>query len=239
LVQISRVLDFHVRENDATLSCFSWRFCQIKAPKTMWNFLGQGVLLGLSAGVAPGPMCALVIAETLRHGMKSGLRVALVPLLTDGPIVLMTVFVLSRLSNFDAVLGTVSLVGAVVVLRMALDSLRARPIGTEVAAGEARSLRKGIIVNVFSPHPYLFWFTVGAPATIKAAEHNAVAPWVFVVGFYTCLVGAKVVLAVLVSQSKAFLGGKGYLYVMRFLGVLLALFALMLLRDGITFFALL
>ncbi|HRY44622.1 MAG TPA: hypothetical protein P5164_11830, partial [Thermoanaerobaculia bacterium] len=27
-----------------------------------------------------------------------------------------------------------------------------------------QSLRKGVIVNLLSPNPYLFWMTVGAPA---------------------------------------------------------------------------
>ena len=53
----------------------------------MWALLGQGILLGVSAGVSPGPLFALVIAETLHHGTKAGLRVALVPLVTDMPIV--------------------------------------------------------------------------------------------------------------------------------------------------------
>ncbi|MFA6111330.1 MAG: hypothetical protein WDA75_21445 [Candidatus Latescibacterota bacterium] len=41
--------------------------------------LPAGLLLGLSAGVAPGPLTALILSETLRHGRAAGLRLALVP----------------------------------------------------------------------------------------------------------------------------------------------------------------
>ena len=205
----------------------------------MWGYLGQGVLLGVSAGIAPGPLFALVIAETLRHGVRSGLRVALAPLLTDLPIVIVTVFVLSRLSNFDGVLGAISLVGGLVVLWMAYESLVTKPIDPDAPPQEPKSLRKGIIVNALSPHPYLFWFTVGAPTTLKAAEQSTLSPWAFIGGFYVCLIGAKVGLAVITARSKSFLNGAPYLCAMRFLGLLLALFALVLFRDGLQFFGIL
>ncbi len=205
----------------------------------MWGFLGQGVLLGLSAGIAPGPLFALVIAETLNHGTKSGLRVALAPLLTDVPIVLVTVCILSRLASFDLVLGVVSFLGCIVVFRMAYESVRTKSFDPDLPVQKAKSLRKGVIVNALSPHPYLFWFTVGAPTTLKAAKHDAFAPWAFIGGFYVCLITAKVVLAAITGQSRAFLKGRAYLYIMRFLGVLLAVFAVVLLRDSLRFFGLL
>jgi threonine/homoserine/homoserine lactone efflux protein len=205
----------------------------------MLSFWAQGILLGMSAGFSPGPLSALAITETLRHGFVSGLRVALAPLLTDAPIVLVALFILSRLSNSYPILGIVSFVGSAVVLRMALETLRAKSVDNGEGAGAAKSLRKGIVVNVLSPHPYLFWLTVGAPTTLRAADHSAFAPWAFIGGFYFCLIGAKVALVLVVNRSRAQLGGRGYLYVMRFLGLLLVVFAIVLFRDGLSFFGIL
>ena len=56
----------------------------------MLTALASGILLGLSAGLAPGPMLALVLAQTLRHGTREGCKVALTPLVTDPPIILVT-----------------------------------------------------------------------------------------------------------------------------------------------------
>lgn len=60
----------------------------------MIDFLTIGAALGLSAGLAPGPLLTLVISETLQHGVKSGVKVALAPVITDLPITLLTFFTL-------------------------------------------------------------------------------------------------------------------------------------------------
>ena len=98
------------------------------------------------------------------------------------------------------------------------------------------SLRKGILVNALSPHPYLFWFTVGTPTTMKALMHGPGSAFSFIVSFYGMLVGSKMLLAILTGKSRAFLQGKAYIMVMRFLGVILLLFALVLFRDGFQLF---
>jgi hypothetical protein len=53
----------------------------------MTHFLGIGIIFGLSAGLAPGPLLMLVISDTLRHGIKAGVKVALAPVITDLPII--------------------------------------------------------------------------------------------------------------------------------------------------------
>jgi len=45
--------------------------------------LFPGIILGLVAGLSPGPMLALVIAETLKFGKEEGFKVAVSPLITD------------------------------------------------------------------------------------------------------------------------------------------------------------
>jgi len=60
----------------------------------MLNFLGIGLILGLSAGFAPGPLLTLVISETLQHDLKAGVKVALAPIITDLPIIIFTLFIL-------------------------------------------------------------------------------------------------------------------------------------------------
>jgi threonine/homoserine/homoserine lactone efflux protein len=198
----------------------------------MIEFLGIGTILGLSAGFSPGPLLALVISETLQHDMKAGIKVALAPILTDLPIILLTLLLLSKISGFRAVLGGISVIGAVFVFHMGYGSIRTKGV-TLGGEGRPKSLKKGVIVNILSPHPYLFWFSVGAPITMKALDQGIVAAWVFIGGFYCMLIGAKITLAVLVARSRTFLTGKMYLYTMRCLGLILMGFALFLFIDGL------
>jgi hypothetical protein len=53
----------------------------------MITALVSGAFLGFSCGLAPGPMLALVLAQTLRHGPREGCKIALTPLVTDAPII--------------------------------------------------------------------------------------------------------------------------------------------------------
>jgi threonine/homoserine/homoserine lactone efflux protein len=116
---------------------------------------------------------------------------------------------------------------------LAYESFQTSQLDVNLQDAQPRSLRKASIVNVLNPHPYLFWFSVGAPTIIKAWEKDPFAGLAFIIGFYSCLVGSKVFVASLVSQSRQFFIGKPYVYLMRILGALLLIFALLLFRDGL------
>ncbi|MBE0607169.1 MAG: LysE family translocator [Deltaproteobacteria bacterium] len=199
----------------------------------MLAFLGAGMFLGVSAGFSPGPLFALVLSHTIRHGVREGIKVAAAPLLTDLPIIIVSTFVLSRFAGYKGLLGAVSLAGAAVLAYMAYETFRAKRQDPSASDIGPQSLTRGAMVNALSPHPYLFWLTVGAPMILKGWKTNPAAAVLFVVGFTGCLVGSKVVLAVLADRSSHLLDGKRYDCVMRILGLLLLLFAGFLLRDGL------
>ena len=199
----------------------------------MINFLTIGIILGLSAGFAPGPLLTLVISETLQHDIKSGVKVALAPIITDLPIIVLTLFILAKLSNFHNILGIISLTGGFFILFMGYESIRTKGVELNLQEAKPQSLKKGILANALNPHPYLFWFSVGAPTMTKAMSLNIVAPLAFISSFYALLVGSKILLAILVGKSKSFLGGNVYIYTMRFLGLILCILAFALFRDGI------
>lgn len=77
----------------------------------MISFLVIGTILGLSAGFAPGPLLALVISETLHHNIRSGVKVALSPIVTDLPIILASLLIFAKLADFNTALGIISLGG--------------------------------------------------------------------------------------------------------------------------------
>ena len=71
---------------------------------------------------------------------------------------------------------------------------------------------------------------------MKALMHGPASAFSFIVSFYGMLVGSKMLLAILTFKSRSFLQGKAYIFVMRSLGVILLLFALVLFRDGFQLF---
>jgi threonine/homoserine/homoserine lactone efflux protein len=203
------------------------------------TFLFSGVVFGLSAGLSPGPLLTLVISETLKHDIKEGMKVSLAPLLTDLPIVLITLFVLSRLSNMLPVLGVVSLLGCAFLSYLGYESISFRGVDIDIEQAKPQSLRKGVIANFLNPSPYMFWFTIGAPLVLKALKISLFSASLFILGFYVCLVGSKVVVAIVVGKSRFFLKSRNYVYTIRVLGVILLVFAVLFLQDSLELFGIL
>lgn len=196
-------------------------------------FLAAGAVLGLSAGLSPGPLLALVVSQTLAHGVGEGMKVALVPLLTDAPVILAAVFVIGGCSGSHLILGAVSIAGGLFLLRLAWLNVRARTRNGGAGRGAPRSVRKGIAVNLLSPNPYLFWLTVGAPALLNGWRERPLSAFAFAAGFYACLVGVQTAAVATAARAGRWIGGRGYRWVMRGLGALLALYGALLLKEGI------
>jgi threonine/homoserine/homoserine lactone efflux protein len=199
----------------------------------MLTALASGVLLGFSAGLSPGPMLALVLAQTLRHGSREGCKVALTPLVTDPPIILVTLALASKLAELRQLLGIVSIAGGAFVLFLAWESFRPVRQEAEALAERPRSWFKGIVTNLLNPHPWLFWLTVGAAILAKAIAQGWPVAAAFLFGFYLLLVGSKLGVALLAGRSRDLLAGRPYRVVMRVLAVLLGVFALLLFREGL------
>jgi len=197
----------------------------------MIAFLLSGILLGLSSGLSPGPLLTLVVSETLRHGARAGIGVALAPLLTDLPIILAAVLLLRPLTDQTVPLALINLGGGLYLAWLGIQGVRFR--GAELEPSDpAGSLRRGVIANFLNPSPYLFWLAVGAPTVLAAWPEGWPAAAVFIVAFYALLVGSKVLLALALGRARHLLRSGGYILLMRGLGLLLLGYALLFLRES-------
>lgn len=202
----------------------------------MFESIASATVFGLSGGLSPGPLLALVVSQTLAHGRKAGLAVAAAPLLTDGPIIAAAVFLLGRIEDSAPALGIVSLAGGALLASWGVAGLRGEATEIHDQAEESRvwgSLGKGIAANVLNPSPYLFWLTIGAPLLLRAAEAGFGRAALFLGVFYLGLVGSKALLAVLVARSRSVLRGRAYLWANRTLAVVLLVYAAIFVRGGI------
>jgi len=200
------------------------------------TYLISGIVFGLSAGLSPGPLLTLVISETLKHGVREGVKVSIAPLLTDLPIIAVALLVLSRLSNAFAVLGVISLGGTVFLSYLGYKAVTFSGAGLDVGNLQPESLRKGVVANLLNPNPYVFWLTIGGPTVIKASADGVLSISLFVAAFYFLLVGSKIAVALAVERSRPFLKSKVYVYVNRGLGIVLFAFAALFVRDALKYF---
>jgi threonine/homoserine/homoserine lactone efflux protein len=198
------------------------------------DYFGKGSLLGLAAGFSPGPLTVLVIGETLRHGLRSGLQVAIAPILTDIPILLLAMLIIEKALNYPVVFGAISLAGGVFLLWLGYGSMRIQGMEIQKDALESRSIRKGIAINLLNPNPYVFWVSVGTPTVLSALETSPLHAAAFLCSFFFCIVGSKALLARIVDSSRTFLQSSIYRWIMRLLGLLLIVYAALLVQAGLT-----
>jgi threonine/homoserine/homoserine lactone efflux protein len=196
--------------------------------------LSKGTVLGLTAGFSPGPLTFLVVSETLRHGLRAGVKVSFAPVLTDLPIIAAAVLLLDRLLAYPTLYGIIALAGGMLLLHLGIGSLRIRAVELQEPGPPSRSLWKGIATNLLNPNPYVFWISVGTPIILDAFQNGWPPAAAFIAGFFFFIVGSKIILAKMVDGSRAFLRSRIYLWIMRILGGLLIIYALMFLKDGLT-----
>jgi threonine/homoserine/homoserine lactone efflux protein len=201
----------------------------------MFEFFIAAAVFGLSGGLSPGPLLALVVAETLARGRSAGLAVSMSPLITDGPVIAVAVLLLGRIENSDPALGIISIAGGALLTTYGIAGFRGAELKVEESEVERKvwaSLGKGISVNFLNPNPYLFWLTIGTPILLRAHESSWFLAISFLVIFYLALVGSKCVLTILVARSRAVLRGRAYILVNRILSIALLVFAVIFIRDG-------
>jgi threonine/homoserine/homoserine lactone efflux protein len=120
------------------------------------------------------------------------------------------------------VLTALGIVGGGFVIWLGIEALRESPAPTEAAVGAAspqRDILRGALTNVLSPHPWVFWITVGAPILAEQGTGGRVA---FLAAFYLLLIGTKVALAAILGVGRdRLVQGRGYALVLRASAVLL------------------
>ena len=153
----------------------------------MSTYLILGMAYAFAAAVQPGPLQTYLISQTLSHGWRRTLPAAFCPLISDGPVIVLVLLVLSRVPVWLA--QGLRLAGGVFVLYLAWGAVKAwRGYGIQDMAPAPSSLLRAALVNVLNPNPYISWSLVLGPLLLKGwrqAPANGVA---LLAGFYGTMV---------------------------------------------------
>ena len=176
----------------------------------MLALLSQGALLGLSSSAQPGPFQGYLVARSLHAGFRRSWPIAIVPLLSDPPVIAVLLVLLQRVP--ETLLTWLGAAGGVVVIWLGVGTLRQtlRVSGTPPVSGtagsggdEPRGLVRATLVNLTNPNAWLFWSLVGGPTLTSAWRSSPLEAVAFVAGFYACLVGGNVLLVALAGRAAA------------------------------------
>jgi threonine/homoserine/homoserine lactone efflux protein len=156
----------------------------------MIAYLFLGATFAFAAVVQPGPLQAYLISQTAAHGWRRTLPAAFSPLLSDGPIVALSVLVLSRLPAW--LTAWLRAAGGLFVLYLAYGALmawRAWDARAEARAPSAgRSLLSAATVNLLNPNPWMSWSLVLGPLLLRGWREAPSRGVALLAGFYGVMV---------------------------------------------------
>lgn len=175
-------------------------------------YLLFGVTFAFAAAVQPGPLQAYLVARTLGHGWRRALPAAFSPLLSDGPIIVLALLVLSRVpAGFERGLR---LAGGAFLLFLAWRAARTwrawTPESVTGRVGPARragapgreSLLGATVVNLLNPGPYLGWGLVMGPLLLQAWRESPAHAVALLAAFYATLVSGMVAVVLLFAGAR-------------------------------------
>lgn len=171
----------------------------------MLAFFLRGLVLGLPAAVQPGPFQAYLLSQTMKNGWRRTLPAALAPLLSDGPIIILVVLLLTQLPPWF--LRLVQIAGGAFLLYLAWRAwltFRNRDFTRLPQADSAiqQSVVEAGIMNALNPNPYIFWGLVAGPVLVQAWRQGPVLGVSFLAGFYGALMGGFALQIVLFGTAR-------------------------------------
>lgn len=166
--------------------------------------LFQGLVLGLSAAAQPGPYMAYLVAQSLARGFRKSWVAAFAPLISDGPIILLALWVLSQMPPWLE--RGLNLVSGLFILFLAWGAYRQwrTPPETVPASPPAgyQSLLRAALMNALSPMPYIYWSLVTGPILLAGWRVSPVVGVSFLAGFYLALISGMLLLMALSSAAR-------------------------------------
>jgi threonine/homoserine/homoserine lactone efflux protein len=151
-----------------------------------WIYILSAMTLGFAAAVQPGPLSLFLINQTLRAGWKKTFPAIFTPLITDGPVALLCLFLLSHLPPHF--LRILQILGGGYILYLAFRALKEWRNRQENTTDQNDSSRKtllnAMVVNILNPNAYLGWSLVIGPLFLEGWNKHPLGGIAFLACFY-------------------------------------------------------
>jgi threonine/homoserine/homoserine lactone efflux protein len=156
----------------------------------MLAYLIQGIGYGFAAAVQPGPFQTYLISQTLSKGWRLTLPAALAPLISDGPIIVLALVVLSQVPLWFQ--RFLYIAGGLFILYLAYSAFVAwrnyDKSGVVTDSSGRQSVVKAAMMVALSPGPYIYWSLVTGPILLTGWREAPANGLGFLVSFYATIV---------------------------------------------------
>lgn len=177
-------------------------------------FLSFGV--GFSGAMMPGPLLAVDIAETPRHGWQTGPIISIGHALAEIAVVVALALGFVALAENEGLARVISVVGGAALIVMGLmmgyDALKKRISyegEKEGRRSQHRLIGKGIVATLSNPYWFVWWATTGLAFVVKSLKFGVIGPVVFYFGHIMSDFVWYTVVSALLWRGKSLIVGKG------------------------------
>ena len=200
----------------------------------MLSYLILGMTYAFAAAVQPGPLQTYLISQTLANGWHRTIPAAFAPILSDGPIIVLVLFVLSRMPAWlSPMLQSAGGIFLLYLAFCAFKTWREFDLKKEAPEGSSRrTILKAAMVNLLNPNPYLGWSLVMGPLLLKGWRETPANGIALLAGFYITLVTVTLGIMSLFAGARS-LGPRVSRSLVGISSIALAVFGLFELWQGL------
>jgi threonine/homoserine/homoserine lactone efflux protein len=167
-------------------------------------FLLQGITLGFSAVIQPGPFMAYLLSQTLAHGFRKTWMAAFAPLISDGPIIALAILVLTQMPVW--LKRGLNFASGVFILYLAWGAYRQwrnfTDLDAEAAPNGQRNVIRAAMMNALSPMPYIYWSLVTGPILVAGWQESPAHGLAFLIAFYVVMICGFLIMMALFSAAR-------------------------------------
>jgi len=170
----------------------------------MLTYLIFGITYAFAAAVQPGPFQTYIISQTLKKGWRATLPAALAPVISDGPIILLVLLLLSTVpDNFVYILR---ICGGLFLLYLGINAFISwRKFDTDKSFSNdlsQQTLFNAVLVNFLNPAPYLGWSLIMGPLFLEGWRVAPINGISLIVGFYLTMIITLVGIIILFAFAR-------------------------------------
>ncbi len=170
----------------------------------MVGYLILGTAYAFAAAVQPGPLQAYLISQSLAHGWRRTVLASFAPVVSDGPIIALVVFILLRMPGWLA--PVLQCAGGLFLLYLAFGAWKTWRSYDErkqsAPPPRHQTLLKGVVINLLNPNPYLGWSLVMGPLLLKGWRESPSHGIALLLGFYGTIVLSSIGIVALFSSAR-------------------------------------